>query len=101
MFEDTVLSAAERKWVERALKRGALTSDQVREALNVRDATDATAPLEVVLVSMGLLAEPQVEALGRTTRSIPILAATDETGELIQIYGSCTVVEPMSRGPSG
>jgi serine/threonine-protein kinase len=101
MFENQGLTATERKWVERALKRGALTSAQVKEAVEAREATDPSAPLEVVLVSMGLLQEPQLEALGRTTRRIPILAPTDETGEVVQIYGSCTVLEPMARGPSG
>lgn len=96
------LSGEERAWVERALRRRRVTPEQIREAVEVRaKSEDPAAPLEVVLVSLGYLREEDVEALGRTTGRVPVLLAAPEPAELVEIYGSCTVLEPLGRGPSG
>ncbi len=97
------ISASERAWAERAVKSGLLTPVQVRKALVAREESDPKAPLEVVLVSLGYLQEPDVDELCRTTRRIPKLSAPKpkEAEEIVAIYGSCTVLEPVGRGPCG
>ncbi|MFN3486552.1 MAG: hypothetical protein ACK44W_13875, partial [Planctomycetota bacterium] len=101
-FTEGFLSGEERAWVERALRRRRVTPEQIREAVEVRaKSEDPAAPLEVVLVSLGYLREEDVEALGRTTGRVPVLLAAPEPAELVEIYGSCTVLEPLGRGPSG
>lgn len=95
------ISASERAWAERAVKRGLLTPIQIRKALVSREANDPKVPLEGVLVSLGYLKEPDLETLGRTTRRIPKLAAPKPAEEIVAIYGSCTVLEPVGRGPCG
>ena len=96
------LSDEERAWVERALRRRRVTPEQVREAVEIRARSeDPAAPLEVVLVSLGYLREDDVEALGKTTGRVPVLMPVPEPAELVEIYGSCTVLEPLGRGPSG
>lgn len=96
------LSAEERAWVERAVRRKRLTPEQVREAVEIRARSeDPAAPLEVVLVSLGYLREQDMEALGRTTGRVPVLTPSPQPAELVEIYGSCTILEPLGRGPSG
>ena len=95
------ISASERAWAERAVKRGLLTPIQIRKALVSREANDPKVPLEGVLVALGYLKEPDLETLGRMTRRIPKLAALKPAEEIVAIYGSCTVLEPVGRGPCG
>lgn len=101
-FTEGFLSGEERAWVERALRRRRVTPEQVREAVEVRARSeDPAAPLEIVLVSLGYLREEDVEAIGRTTGRVPVLMPVPKPAELVEIYGSCTVLEPLGRGPSG
>ena len=85
------VSAAERGWIERAVGRGALTPLQVRKILIARDGHGPEVPLEVVAVSLGYLKESDLEAL----------EAPSAPEEIVQIYGSCTVMEHLGRGPCG
>jgi serine/threonine-protein kinase len=95
------LSASERAWAERAIRRGLLTPAHLKQAVAARAAAEPDAPIEVVLVSLGFLAEDDLEGLGRTTRRIPILAAPGGGDQFVQLYGACTVLEPLGRGPCG
>jgi len=100
-FGGGAISAAERAWAERAVKRGVLTPLQLRKALLARESGDPKASLESVLLSLGYLKPPDVESLGRTTRRIPKQPAPKPAEEIVPIYGSCTVLEPLGRGPCG
>ncbi len=92
-------TAAERDWIERAVKRGALTPFQVRKTLIARDGQGPTVPLGIVAVSLGYLKESDLEALGTSSQRIKKQPAPPE--EIVPIYGSCTVLEPLGRGPCG
>lgn len=100
LFEGASLSKDERAWLERAVRRGVLRPAHVRQALSAR-ASAGSMTLGGILVSLGYLKPKDVEDLERTTRRVQILPIPDAGVEVVQVYGSCTVIEPLGRGPSG
>jgi serine/threonine-protein kinase len=96
------LSDVERAWVDRAIRRGLVRLAQVERAIAVRSAHDPDAPIEIVLVSLGFLKEDELDTLGRTTRRMAAPAKpVAEPDVLVELWGSCTVLEPLGRGPTG
>ncbi|HEX7902031.1 MAG TPA: serine/threonine-protein kinase [Planctomycetota bacterium] len=79
-----------------AVERGLLTLEQFMEVLTQRDAEDASAPLDLVLVSAGLITEEQAESLVNEAAQAPPPLDRQSLADLCRIVG-----EPVGRGPSG
>jgi serine/threonine protein kinase len=79
-----------------AVERGLLTLEQFMEVLAARDAEDPSAPLDLVLVSAGLISEEQAESLAQEAAQAPPPLDRQSLADLCR-----TVGEPIGRGPSG
>lgn len=79
-----------------AVERGLLTLEQFMEVLAARDAEDSSAPLDLVLVSAGLITEEQAETLAKEAAQAPPPLDRQSLADLCR-----TVGEPVGRGPSG
>jgi hypothetical protein len=79
-----------------AVERGLLTLEQFMEVLAARDAEDPSAPLDLVLVSAGLITEEQAEQLVKEAAQAPPPQDRQSLADLCR-----TVGEPVGRGPSG
>ena len=106
--EGSTRSSVERRLVDLAVERGYLTRGQVDKCLGARASADASAPLDVIAVSMGYLTNEDAEELVRDAResappSPPAEPKPEPEAEVeeVKIYGASTVVEPIGRGPSG
>lgn len=111
-------SAYERKLADLAVERGFLTRNQVNGCLSARSA-DPGASLEVMFVTQGYLTEDEALDLSKaawaaaekpaapaqekkketTVRREPEKPGTPE--HRVLIYGACTVIEHIGRGPTG
>lgn len=127
-MSDAPLTAPEfeRRLSELALRSQYLTRSQLDACLSERQESDPSAPLEVFLVSMGFLTEDEAEELAGQVRENPAggfpepaaaapaeppapapppppapVAPESPPETPLAIYGSCTILEPMARGPSG
>ncbi len=78
-----------------AVERGLLSREQVDACLSARVVSDPSAPLELMFVSLGYLTGLQADDLVRAAQE------PETPEELIRIVGSCTVLAPLGRGPSG
>lgn len=79
-----------------AVERGLITLEQFMEILSAREAEDAAAPLDLVLVSAGYISEEQAETLARDAAQAP------PPLDRLSLADRCRPVgEPAGRGPSG
>ncbi len=79
-----------------AVERGLITLEQFLEILTAREADDAGAPLDLVLVSGGYLSEEQAAALSRDAAQAPPPMDRHSLADRCRPVG-----EPAGRGPSG
>ena len=79
-----------------AVERGLINLEQFMEILSAREAEDASAPLDLVLVSAGYITEEQAEALTRDAAEAP------PPMDRVSLADQCRPIgEPAGRGPSG
>jgi serine/threonine protein kinase len=79
-----------------AVEKGLITLEQFMEILSAREAEDAGAPLDLVLVSAGYITEEQAESLSREAEQAPPPLDRRSLADECRRVG-----EPLGRGPSG
>lgn len=97
-----MLSDFERRLTDLAIRNHYLTQSQVRECVEYRSTFAPSVSLETLLVERSYLTEAEVEELSRLAQGgAPPPAPRPAAPPDARTFGSCSVLEPLARGPSG